>query len=100
MQDHDADPTVGFAAALVLGVVAAGAVVSAQQPAGGQGENSAPVPTTRRPPQAAPAGGGHLIVDWIPADSQGGKREIIVDPKRHSVHLPHGPTSLKRNDRP
>ena len=76
------------AAALVLGVVAAGAVVSAQQPAGGRGEPSDPATKTRRPPQAVPAKGGNLIVDWIPADGQGGKKEITVDPKRHCIHLP------------
>ena len=87
------------AAALVLGIVAAGAVVSAQQPAGGRGEPATPAPTTRRPPQAIPGKGGNLIVDWIPSDGQGGKKEITVDPKRHCIHLPRGPMSLKRDDR-
>jgi RNA polymerase sigma factor (sigma-70 family) len=85
------------AVALALGVVAAGAVVSAQQPAGGRGEPSAPAPTARRPLQATPPKGGNLIVDWIPADGQGGKKEITVDPTRHCIHL--SPMSLKRDDR-
>jgi RNA polymerase sigma factor (sigma-70 family) len=88
-----------FAAALVLGVVAAGAIVSAQQPAGGRGEQAAPVPTTPRPPQAIPGKGGNFIVDWIPADGQGGKKEITVDPKRHCIHLPPHFMSMKRDDR-
>ena len=86
------------AAALVLGVVAAGAVVSAQQPAGGPGEKTARVATPRRPPQTVPGKGGNLAVDWIPDDGKGGKKEITVDPKRHCIHLL--PMSLKRDDRP
>ncbi len=87
------------AAALVLGVITAGAIVSAQQPAGGRVEQATPAPATPRPPRAIPGKGGNLIVDWIPADGQGGKKEITVDPKRHCIHLPHGPMNLTRDDR-
>ncbi len=58
-----------FAAALVLGVVAAGAVVSAQ-PAGGRREQEAPAPTTRRTPQAIPGKGGNLVVELDPGRRQ------------------------------
>ena len=86
------------AAAVVLGVVAAGAIVSAQQPRGERKEQSGPATTESRPPKAVPARGGNLIVDWIPADGQGGKQVITVDPRRHCIHL--SPVSLKRDDRP
>ena len=58
-----------------------------------------PCPDDPTAPAGRPRQGGHLIVDWIPADSQGGKREITVNPKRHCCPPPHGPTSLKRDDR-
>ena len=48
--------------------------------------------------KAVAARGGNLIVDWIPADGQGGKKEITVDPRRHCIHLSW--VSLKRDDRP
>ena len=76
------------AAAVLLGVVAAGAVVSAQQPKGERAEPSGPATTETRPPKAVPAKGGNFIVDWIPADGQGGKKQITVDPTRHCIHLP------------
>jgi RNA polymerase sigma factor (sigma-70 family) len=87
------------AAALVLGVITAGAIVSAQPPGGGRAEPSDPTTKTGRPARTVPARGGNLIVDWIPADGQGGKKEITVDPKRHCIHLPRGPMSLMRDDR-
>jgi RNA polymerase sigma factor (sigma-70 family) len=87
------------AAALVLGVITAGAIVSAQPPGGGRAEPSDPATKTGRPARTVPARGGNLIVDWIPADGQGGKKEITVDPKRHCIHLPRGPMSLMRDDR-
>ena len=86
------------AAAVVLGVVAAGAIVSAQQPKGGRAEPSGPATTETRPTKAVPAKGGNFIVDWIPADGQGGKKQITVDPTRHCIHLPG--VSQKRDDRP
>ncbi len=89
-----------YAAAVALGVVAAGAVVSAQPPGGGRGEQATPAaPTTRRTPQGIPGKGGNMIVDWIPADGQGGKKkEVTVDPTRHCMYL--SMTSLKAEDRP
>lgn len=87
-----------FAAAVVLGIVAAGAIVSAQPPGGGRGESSGPAAKSGRPPKAAPARGGNVIVDWIPADGRRGKEEITVDPRRHCVHVPWA--SQKRDDRP
>jgi hypothetical protein len=87
------------AAALVLGVITAGAIVSAQPPGGGRAEPSDPTTKTGRPARTVPARGGNLIVDWIPADGQGDKKEITVDPKRHCIHLPRGPMSLMRDDR-
>ena len=85
------------AAALVFGAVAAGAFVSAQQPGGGRPQPSDPATKSGRP-QAVAAGRGNLIVDWIPADGQGGKKEITVDPRRHCIHLSW--VSLERDDRP
>jgi hypothetical protein len=38
-----------------------------------------------------------MILDWIPADPKGGKKEIVVDPTRHCIHLPA--TNLKAEDR-
>jgi RNA polymerase sigma factor (sigma-70 family) len=87
-----------IAAALVLGVITAGAVVSAQQPGGGRVEPSALTTKSGRPAKTLAAKGGNLIVDWIPADGQGGKQEITVDPRRHCIHLL--PVSVKRDDRP
>ena len=85
------------AAALVLGVITAGAIESAQPSGGGPAEPSDRATKSGRP-KAVPAKGGNLIIDWIPADGQGGKKEITVDPRRHCVHLL--PASLKRDDRP
>ena len=45
------------AAALALGVIAAGAIVSAQPPGDGRGEHAPPAPATPRPAQAVPARG-------------------------------------------
>jgi RNA polymerase sigma factor (sigma-70 family) len=86
------------AAALMLGVTAAGAIVSAQPPGGGRAEPSGPSKTDTQPPKAVPGKGGNFIVDWIPADGQGGKREVTVDPRRHCIHVPW--VSQKRDDRP
>jgi len=86
-----------FVATLVLGVVAAGAVVSAQS-GGGRREQAAPAPTTRRTSQATPGRGGNLVVDWIPADGKSGKKKITVDPARHCIYL--SMMSLKASDRP
>jgi hypothetical protein len=85
-------------AALVLGVITAGAIVSAQPQGGGRAEPSDPATKSGRPAKPVPVKGGNLIVDWIPADGQGGKQEITVDPRRHCIHL--SPVSLKRDDRP
>ena len=67
------------AAALVFGAVAAGAFVSAQQPGGGAPSRQTPRRSRGRP-QAVAAGRGNLIVDWIPADGQGGKRRSPSTP--------------------
>ncbi len=85
------------AVALVAGLITAGAIVSAQPPGGGRAEPLDPATKSGRP-KTVPARGGNLIVDWIPADGQGGKQEITVDPRRHCIHL--SPVSLKRDDRP
>jgi hypothetical protein len=74
------------AAALALGVIATGALVSAQ-PAGGRLEPTAPAPPTQEP-RSGLGKGGNIIYDWIPADPKGGKQEIVVDPTRHCIHLP------------
>jgi RNA polymerase sigma factor (sigma-70 family) len=84
------------AAALVLGVVATGALVSAQQ-AGGRPEPSAPTRPTGEPKRSGLGIGGNIILDWIPAEPKGGKKEIVVDPTRHCIHLPA--TNLKAEDR-
>jgi RNA polymerase sigma factor (sigma-70 family) len=84
------------AAALVLGVITAGAIVSAQPP-GGARQQTASAPTNQPTRQPGLGKGGNFILDWIPSDPKGGKREIIVDPTRHCIHLPA--TSLKRDDR-
>jgi RNA polymerase sigma factor (sigma-70 family) len=68
--------------ALVLGVITAGAIVSAQPTGGERGESSDPATEVRQPPTAVPAKGGNFIVDGIPADGRGGKKEITVDPNR------------------
>jgi hypothetical protein len=86
------------AAVVVLGVVTAGAIVSAQQPKIQRAEPSGPATTETRPQKAVPAKGGNFIVDWIPVDGQGGKKQITVDPTRHCIHLPW--VSQKRDDRP
>ena len=64
------------------------------------GAASRPPPRRRRhaPPKAVAAKGGNFVVDWIPADGKGGKKQITVDPKRHCIHLPS--VSEKRDDRP
>ncbi len=81
----------------VSGFGATGAIVPAHAPGGGRAEPS-DLATKSGPPKAVPPRGGNLIVDWIPADGQGGKQEITVDPRRHCIHL--SPVSLKRDDRP
>jgi hypothetical protein len=86
------------AAAMVLVVVAAGAIVSAQQPEGEHAKPSGPATTETRPSKATPAKGGNFVVDWIPADGKAGKKQITVDPKRHCIHLSW--VSQKRDDRP
>jgi hypothetical protein len=85
------------AAALVLGVVAAGAIVSAQPLGGGRGEPSGTESKAPRPSPAVPGRGGNMIVDWIPADGVGGKKQITVDPTRHCIHV--AKMSLTRNER-
>jgi hypothetical protein len=82
-------------AILVLGVIAASAIVSAQS-AGGSHKQIAPAPTIHRPLQAV-TDGDNLIVDWIPTDGKSEKREIVVDPTRHCIHI--SMMSLKRDDR-
>jgi RNA polymerase sigma factor (sigma-70 family) len=82
-------------AAVLLGFVAAGAIVSAQQP---KSERTEPSGSATRLPKAVPAKGGNFIVDWNPADGQGRKKQITVDPTRHGIHLPW--VSQKRDDRP
>jgi RNA polymerase sigma factor (sigma-70 family) len=86
------------AAALVLGAITAGSLVSAQTPGGGRAEPSDPMKKSGPPARAISPMGGNLMVDWIPAGGQGGKREITVDPRRHCVHL--SPVSQRRDDRP
>ncbi len=86
------------AAALVLGVVAAGAIVSARPFEGERGESPGPATRSGRPAKAVAARGGNFIVNWTPAEGQGGKKEITLDPRRHCVHVPW--VSLKRDDRP
>jgi hypothetical protein len=75
------------AAALALGVIVTGALVSAQ-PAGRRPEPTAPAPPTNDSRRAGLGKGGNFIYDWIPADPKGGKKEIVVDPTRHCIHLP------------
>jgi RNA polymerase sigma factor (sigma-70 family) len=86
------------AAAVVFGVIAAGAIVSAQQPKDEGAKPSGPAATETRLPNAVPAKGGNFSVDWIPADGKGGKKQVTVDPTRHCTHLPR--VSQKRDDRP
>ncbi len=40
-----------------------------------------------------------MIVDWIPADGKGGKKEFTVDPTKHCIYMP-GVKSLTPDDRP
>jgi hypothetical protein len=40
-----------------------------------------------------------MIVDWIPADGKGGKKEITVDPTKHCIYMP-GWKSLTADERP
>ena len=87
------------AAALVLGVITAGAIVSAQPPGGGRAGPSQSARKAPRPPQPVAARGGHMIVDWIPSDGKGGKKEITVDPTKHCVYMP-GQKSLTADERP
>jgi RNA polymerase sigma factor (sigma-70 family) len=82
--------------ALGLGVIAAGAVVLAE-PTGGSPQQAAAAPTNQPPRQQGLGIGGNFIYDWIPNDPRAGKREIIVDPTRHCIHLPL--TNLKGDDR-
>ncbi len=84
------------AAALGLGIVAGGAVVSAQSSGGGS-QQTAPAATSQPPKQSGLGKGGNFIIDWLPAEPKGGKREVVVDPTRHCIHLPA--TSLKPDDR-
>ena len=83
-------------ASLALRVIATGAIVSAQ-PTDERREQTAPASTIPRSPQAVAGGGGNVIIDWIPADGKGGKKEIIIDPTRHCIHM--SMTSFKRDDR-
>jgi RNA polymerase sigma factor (sigma-70 family) len=87
------------AAALVLGVITAGAIVSAQPAGGGRAEPSDPATKSGRPAKSVAARGGHMIVDWIPTDGKGGKREISVDPTKHCIYMP-GSKSLTADERP
>jgi RNA polymerase sigma factor (sigma-70 family) len=87
------------AAALVLGVITAGAIVSAQPTGGGRTEPLEPARKAPRPPQPVAARGGNMIVDWIPADGKGGKKEITVDPTKHCIYMP-GMKSLTADERP
>jgi hypothetical protein len=84
------------AAALALGVIGTGAFVSAQ-PAGRRPAPNAPAPRIHEPRQSGLGKGGNIILDWIPSDPKGGKKEIVVDPTRHCIHLPA--TNLKAVDR-
>jgi hypothetical protein len=86
------------AAAMLLGIVAAGAIVSAQQPKDEHTEIFVSATTETRPPRAIPAKQGNFFVDWITAGGPGGKQQVTVDPTRHSVHLPW--SNQKRDDRP
>jgi RNA polymerase sigma factor (sigma-70 family) len=86
-------------AALVLGVITAGAIVSAQPPGGGRAEPLEPARKAPRPPQPVAARGGNMIVDWIPPDGKGGKKEITVDPTKHCIYMP-GMKSLTADERP
>ena len=87
------------AAALVLGVITAGAIVSAQPPGGGRAEPLEPAKKAPRPPQPVAARGGNIIVDWIPGDGKGGKKVITVDPTKHCIYMP-GSKSLTADERP
>jgi hypothetical protein len=86
-------------AALVLGVITAGAIVSAQPPGGGRAGPSEAARKAPRPPQPVAARGGNIIVDWIPGDGKGGKKVITVDPTKHCIYMP-GSKSLTADERP
>ncbi len=66
------------AAALVLGVITAGAIVSAQPPGGVSAEPSKSARKAPRLPQSVASRGGNMIVDWIPADGRGGLAKAIA----------------------
>lgn len=85
------------AAAVALGVVAAGTIVYAQQLKTERAARSGSAKVETRLSQAVAAKGGNFIVDWIPANGQGGKKQITVDPTRHCIQLPW--VSMKRDDR-
>jgi RNA polymerase sigma factor (sigma-70 family) len=87
------------AAALALGVITAGVIVSAQPPGGRRAQPPDPASKAPRPPQAVAARGGNLIVDWIPPDGKGGKKEFTVDPTKHCIYMP-GIKSLTPDERP
>jgi RNA polymerase sigma factor (sigma-70 family) len=84
------------ASVMALGVIATGVLVLAQ-PAAGRPEPIAPAPPTHEPRRSGLGNGGNIVVDWSPADPQGRKKEIVVDPTRHCIHLPA--TNLKAQDR-
>jgi len=86
------------AASLMLGAATAGALIAAQPHGGEPSSPSDPTTKSGLMAKAVAAHAGNLIVDWIRADGQGGKREITVDPRRHGIHL--SPVSQKRDDRP
>jgi hypothetical protein len=85
------------AVALIFGVIAAGAMVSAQ-PAAGRREQPQPPAATQSPQAVVPGSAGHFMVDWFPAAAKGGKSEITVDATRHCVHVPT--TNLRKDSRP
>jgi multidrug efflux pump subunit AcrB len=67
-----------LAAALMLGGIAAGAIVSAQPPDGGRSEPSDPTTKSGRTAKDVAAKKGHLMVDGVPADDRGGKQTAAV----------------------
>jgi RNA polymerase sigma factor (sigma-70 family) len=86
------------AAAVMLGVIAAGTIVSAQQPQTGRAESSGPATVETGPSKDVAAKGGNFIVDWVPADGKGRKKQITIDPTRHCIQLPR--LSMKQENRP
>jgi hypothetical protein len=82
--------------ALALGVVAAGAVVTAQSEGEEKKETPriAPIP---QPVQRSVPKGGNFIVDWTPVEPTNEKREYVIDPKRHCIHV--AKTSLAPEER-